>query len=113
MFIPYFVQYAPKQFSTSVKPGNPPNRSFLGENNKLGKIEDIENGIKNKMELQKANLKKIKRSDPKKAETAQKILDQYLLGEKRIRSLRQFRKYITSHEYPVVILYKQADNSQC
>ena len=67
MFIPYYLQFGPKSFSTSVKPGN---RSFLGENNKLGKLEDIENGIKNKMELQKGNLKKMKRSDPKKAETA-------------------------------------------
>jgi thioredoxin-like negative regulator of GroEL len=40
-------------------------------------------------------------------------LSKYHLGENRVRSTRQFRKYVTSHEYPVIVLYRKKESQQC
>lgn len=45
MFMPYYMNFSTRPI---IKPGN---GSFIGETNKLGKLEDIENEFKNKMEL--------------------------------------------------------------
>jgi len=45
MFMPYYMSFSTRPI---IKPGN---GSFIGETNKLGKLEDIENEFKNKMEL--------------------------------------------------------------
>jgi len=48
MFMPYYLHFNNRSFSSTIKPGR---RSSLGENNKLEKLEDIENEYKNKMDL--------------------------------------------------------------
>ena len=46
----------------------------------------------------------------KKLETVEKLLQQHVIGGRRIQSLHAFRNHVTSHEYPVIVLFKKRDD---
>ena len=46
----------------------------------------------------------------KKLETVEKLLQQHVIGGRKIQSLHAFRNHVTSHEYPVIVLFKKRDD---
>ena len=72
----------------------------------------------NKPEGQDENetIKAIKKASPtdkpvseelqKKRELTERLLASNVVGGRRIKTLQSFRNHVTSHEYPVIVLFK-------
>lgn len=49
----------------------------------------------------------------KKRELTERLLASNVVGGRRIKTLQSFRNHVTSHEYPVIVLFKTKDDTEC